>query len=252
MTATNYAFQEYDEGTMSRAYGRALSISTKKSVEVCNWIKGKSLSSALKMLEDVVAMRKAVPYSRFNQELAHQRATGPGGFPINVAKNVILILKSAEANASAKGLNTSSLKIVHICAHLGSRPFRHGRKRRVKAKRTHIEVVLQEVASKSKSSKSSKSDSKKTDSKIKAPEKAPEKSQENVSEKVVEKAADKVADKPVENESVVTDNKESQEKKADEKPSKDLPQESSKESLKDEDKKEDVKSEANEPKVDAQ
>ena len=154
MTATKYAFQEYDEKTMARAYGRGLSISAKKAVEVCHWIKGKSLSNAIKMLEDVVALRKAVPYVRFNQELAHQRATGSGGFPVNVAKSVIFLLKSAEANATSKGLNESSLRIVHICAHTGSRPFRHGRKRRVKAKRTHVEVVLKETEKKA--AKSSK------------------------------------------------------------------------------------------------
>ncbi len=248
MTSTNYAFQEYDEGTMSRAYGRALPISTKKSVEVCSWIKGKSLSSAMKMLDDVIAMRKAVPYARFNQELAHQRATGPGGFPINVAKNVMAILKSAEANASAKGLNTSSLKIVHICAHLGSRPFRHGRKRRVKAKRTHVEVVLQEIASKS---KSSKSDSKNADSKSKVPEKVVEKVANVPVAKPVEKPAKEQVSKEelkvkeskpeeAKTESVVADKKETKET-TDKTPS----EESSK------DEKEDVKSEANEPKVDA-
>ena len=149
MTATKYAFQEYDEKTMSRAYGRGLSISTKKSVEVCNWIKGKSVSNAIKMLEEVIALKRAVPYRRFNQELAHQRNTGSGGFPVNVAKSILYLLKSAEANAVSKGLNSSSLRIEHICAHLGSRPFRHGRKRRVKAKRTHIEIVLREFAAKS-------------------------------------------------------------------------------------------------------
>ncbi|MFW6230498.1 MAG: 50S ribosomal protein L22 [Nanoarchaeota archaeon] len=142
--AANYAFQQYDETSMARAYGRALSVSTKKAVETCKWVKGKSLSQARKMLEDVVALRRAVPYTRFNQELAHQRNTGSGGFPVTVCKEMLLLLKSAEANATAKGLNTEALTVEHACAHLASRPMRYGRQRRIKAKRTHLEIVLKE------------------------------------------------------------------------------------------------------------
>ena len=178
MTATNYAYQMYDEEKMARAYGRGLSISTKKSVEVCKWLSGKSVKQAKIMLEEVIVLKRAVPYRRFNQELAHQRATGSGGYPVNVAKAILAILKSAESNASAKGLSASSLKIAHICAHLGSRPFRYGRKRRVKAKRTHIEIVLEEGKDLSKKTSTAKT-VKKYDKKVNAVKPKVEKS-ENV------------------------------------------------------------------------
>lgn len=153
---TAYAFQGFDEKTMARAMGKGLSISTKKAVEVSNWIRGKSVNTAKKMLMSVINLKDAVPYRRYNLELAHQTSVGSGGYPINVCKAVLALVKAAEANATNKAMNTDSLKIVHICAHLGSRPMRYGRKRRVQAKRTHVEVVLQENANKKLTAKEAK------------------------------------------------------------------------------------------------
>lgn len=156
MANTKYAFQGYDEKNMAKALGRGLGISTKKSVEVCNWIKGKKVSRAKKMLEEVIDLKTAVPYKRFNQELAHQKATGPGGYPVSVCKEILALVKSAEANASSKGLNTTELFIVHACAHLASRPFRFGRQRRIKAKRSHVEIIVKESASAKKAKETKK------------------------------------------------------------------------------------------------
>lgn len=188
MAEIKYAFQGYDEKIMAKAIGRSLAISTKKSVETCKWIKGKSLKKATQMLEGVVSLKVAVPYTRFNQELAHQRATGPGGFPVTVAKEILAVLKNAEANAGSKGLNVETLKIVHICAHLASRPYHHGRQRRVKAKRTHVEVVVREAEAKSVKKASVKAAKKSTASEKKAPAKeeaktAPAKKAETVEAK---------------------------------------------------------------------
>ncbi len=155
MSETRYAYQGYDEDTMTRVYGRSLPVSTKKSVEVCRLIRGRSVAQAKALLSEVVALKRAVPYKRYNQELAHQKNTGSGGFPVAVCENIIKLLRSAEANASAKGLDEDSLKIVHSCAHLASRPMRYGRKRRVKAKRTHIEIVVKAME-KSKKTKAAK------------------------------------------------------------------------------------------------
>ena len=145
MSSTKYAYQGFDEKTMAKAFGRGLPISTKKTVETCRLIRGRSVTQAKAMLNEVVNLKRAVPYKRYNQELAHQKATGPGGYPVAVCKSLIKMLASIETNASAKGLNEDSLKIVHACAHLASRPMRYGRKRRVKAKRTHVEIVVQEM-----------------------------------------------------------------------------------------------------------
>ena len=225
MTNTNYAYQGFKEETMSRVYGRSLPISMKKSVEVCRLIRGRSVNQAKALLKEVAALKRAVPYKRFNQELAHQKNVGSGGYPVHVSQHIVKLLNSVEANASAKGLNEDSLKIVHACAHLASRPMRYGRKRRVKAKRTHIEIVVQEMekSKKSKQVKSAKkevkpvekvdkvqdSSAKVSDTKPKQEAKVVETAEVEVTEKqadkkVEETVADKVeeAEQEVENESV--------------------------------------------------
>jgi large subunit ribosomal protein L22 len=129
---------------MAKAYGRDLSISTKNSVEICREIRGKPLDKAKRFIEMVISKKSAVPMKRYLSEAGHKRGIGPGRYPIKTAKEILKIIKSAESNAQNKGLSTKDLFIVHICAHLASRPLHFGRKRRIKMKRTHIEVVLAE------------------------------------------------------------------------------------------------------------
>src|SRR3989344_3302237 len=50
-----------------------------------------------------------------------------------------------ETNAQDKGLNTDNLVIKHIKADYGSRIWHRGRQSRQKMKRTHIEVVTEEM-----------------------------------------------------------------------------------------------------------
>ncbi len=211
MSEQKYAFQGYDEKTMAKAIGKSLAISTKKSVEVSNLLRGKSVKRAKIILEQVAELKTPVPYKRYNQELAHQTAIGPGGFPVSVAKEVLKLLKNVEANAASKGLDTDSLKIIHMCAHLASRPFHYGRKRRVKAKRTHVEIVVSEGAEKPVKKAVKKSAQKKTESK-----KSVEKSVEKTTEKQdVAKTEDSKTETPVVEKSAEEPAKETIEEKKD-------------------------------------
>ena len=133
---------------MARAVGRDLSISKKQSVEICNHIRHKSTSQAKKILEDAIALRKAIPFTRFNWNVGHRSGMGPGRYPQKAATEILALIKSAEANAQVKGLNTGNLSIVHINAQKAPTPHHYGRQRGTKMKRTHIEVVLQELPKK--------------------------------------------------------------------------------------------------------
>ncbi|MBI5072523.1 50S ribosomal protein L22 [Candidatus Woesearchaeota archaeon] len=146
--AIKYAFSDYSKELMARAVGRDLSISKKQSVEICKWIRHKPLIRAKKMLEEVIAMKTAVPYTRFNWNVGHRPGMGPGRYPITCSAQILAILKSAEANAQAKGLNTGNLVIVHCNAQKAPTPLHYGRQRGTHMKRTHIEIVLQEKAEK--------------------------------------------------------------------------------------------------------
>ena len=59
MTKQKYAVKGYDAEKMAKAVGRGLQISTKQSVEVCNFIKGKSVVVAKKLLNEFRLRRSA-------------------------------------------------------------------------------------------------------------------------------------------------------------------------------------------------
>ena len=127
----------------AKAVGTSLSISTKYSVEVCTMIRGKQLAKAKQMLEEVTKQKRAVPLNRYGGEVPHKKGMMRGRYPIKCCTAIKNILESAEANAQFKGLNTAKLVVKHIAAQQGPTVMHHGRHGR-KAKRTHIEVVLEE------------------------------------------------------------------------------------------------------------
>jgi large subunit ribosomal protein L22 len=148
---------------IATAKGTNLNLSTKQCVEICNVIRFTPLSTSKVFLEDVIAMRKAVPFRKFNKDMGHKR--GPmaaGRYPIKASKQILLLLKSVEANAQAKGLNTSNLKITKILANKASIPQTGGRNRQG-TKRSHVEIEVQEY--KNKKSKDAKVSVKKSEAK---------------------------------------------------------------------------------------
>ncbi len=132
----------------AKAVGKDLSISTKMSVEVCNFIRNKNINKAKKILNDVIDKKSALPVKRYNKDLAHKKKIGPGRYPLNVCKEVLKLLDQVEANAQFKGLSTSDLVISHIKADKAATPFHHGRQRRRKMKRTHLEIIVLEKSEK--------------------------------------------------------------------------------------------------------
>lgn len=110
---------------------------------VCQAVRGMQVSKAKKFLEDVVAMKKAVPFTRYNDNMGHKHGMKSGAFPVSTCSQVLMILKSAESNAIGKGLSAATLVIKHASAQKGPTAYHFGRQR-TKAKRTHIELVLVE------------------------------------------------------------------------------------------------------------
>lgn len=136
-----YALEENEK--RARAAGISLPISIKHSVEVCSFIRNKKLESAMEQLREVVAGKRAVPYKRYNRDLAHKKGMAAGRYPKKTCLEIIKILESVKANAEEKGLG-ENLVIKHVSANKASTPWRYGRHRRRKAKRTHITVVVEE------------------------------------------------------------------------------------------------------------
>ena len=137
----------YDDKSMARAMGVALPVSTKKTVEVCSFVKGRELSKAIRLLEGVIAEQVAVPFHKYAKGgTGHKPGIGPGRYPKNVCTEVIKLLRQVEANARNRGLNAAGLVVSSILAKKAAKAWHFGRQRRRQMKRTHIEVVVSEVA----------------------------------------------------------------------------------------------------------
>ncbi len=143
-----YAF---NDEKAAKAYGRSLPISMKKSIEICNFIRGKSLARARMMLQRVTEMKQAVPYRRFQKGgTGHKKGIGPGRYPVKTAEAFLKLLRSAEANAQQKGMSPERLYIDSIAAQKAATNWHYGRKRRRKMKAAHIQIAVREMENKRK------------------------------------------------------------------------------------------------------
>lgn len=135
---------------IAKAMGTDLPISSKQSFEISSWLRGKNLALAKEMLQNVIDMKVAVPYKKFNKNVGHKAGKGmaAGRYPIKSAFEFLKLVESVEANAQFKGLNTANLVIIHIVAQRAARAWHYGRHRGRKMKRTTVEIVVQEKAPK--------------------------------------------------------------------------------------------------------
>ena len=157
-----YSVKEFNKENMARAIGRALPISFKQSIEICNFVRNKDLSYAKNVLNKVISQEQAIPFKRFNMDVGHKKGMAAGRYPKKASTEILDLINNVEANAQFKGLNTANLVITHINANKASKVLRFGRKRSRESKRTHVEIVVQEKAGKKdKSEKKGKSPEKK-------------------------------------------------------------------------------------------
>jgi len=153
MPKLGYSYnKKIDEDRTVKATGKELRISHKDSVEICREIKGKRLGYAKQFLEEVIDIKRAVPYRRFNKGIAHRRGLSnafAGAYPKKAATYILKLLKDSEANAEFKGLDIERLFIKHIQAKRGRVikgfiPRAMGRATPHNTTTTHIEVFLDE------------------------------------------------------------------------------------------------------------
>jgi large subunit ribosomal protein L22 len=142
--------QESDPDTTSRALIKDSDISPKHAVELCRFVRGRKVNVALQYLDEVIALRRPVPFKRFNKQVTHKRGIGPGRFPVKAARVVKKAIEEAQHNAEYKGLDSDSMRIQTISSHRGQaynffRPRAFGKSGQWKRERVHIEVILEEV-----------------------------------------------------------------------------------------------------------
>ena len=116
-------------------------ISTKHSMAVCKFIKGKKIEEAISDLKKVSMLKKAVP---MKGEIPHRKGMMSGRYPKKTAEHFIKILKGLSANANVNGLENPV--ISEAIANLASRPY--SKFGRVRKKRTHVKIIVKEIINK--------------------------------------------------------------------------------------------------------
>jgi large subunit ribosomal protein L22 len=122
MARVNYAYKPEDETKAAKAMGYEMPISFKHAVEICREIRGKKVADARRFLEEVVEMKRPVPFRKHKKKVAHKKGLEKwyaGRYPQKAAKHVLKVLRNLEANAEYKGLDVENLIIVHAQAQKG-------------------------------------------------------------------------------------------------------------------------------------
>ena len=122
MARVGYAYKPKDELNSAKAMGYEMDISFKHAVEICRVLKGKRIDEAIRYLEEVVAMKRPVPFKKHKKKVAHRSGLEKwyaGRYPVKAAKHILKVLKNLKANAEYKGLEVEKLVITHAQAKKG-------------------------------------------------------------------------------------------------------------------------------------
>ena len=147
MTNINHPYKA-NEANVARSGATNLRVSWKNSVEISRYLKGLGLDSAITYLQDVVVMKKAIPFKRFNKDQAHRSGgMGPGRYPVNAAIEFLKLLKNLKNNAEVKGLDVNRLVVENAQANIGGSRFYRGARSfgRRHAKSTNISITVKEA-----------------------------------------------------------------------------------------------------------
>ena len=145
--------KEFDPATTAKAMAFELNVSPKHCVEILNQIRYKKVDVAKTFLENVIAKKQSVPFKRYARNVGHKRMQTPGGagrYPVKASKEILKLIKHAEANAEYKGLDSENMKIVHADSKRGKvtqgiMPRAMGRATAWNIETVTVEVVLGEV-----------------------------------------------------------------------------------------------------------
>lgn len=149
----NYAIKLNDESNIAKAVIKEVPVHPKVMTEVARAIKGMQLQKAKDYLNNVIAMKEAVPFRRYNKKVSHKRGLSErwkwpsGRYPVKAARYMLRLLENVENNAENKGLETERLVIFHIDVTKGltlKRAFLRafGRADLIKKVRSNVEVMV--------------------------------------------------------------------------------------------------------------
>lgn len=129
---------------------QSVHVSAKYAISICKFIKRKRIGDAIRDLEAVAVLKKAVP---MKGEIPHRKGKIMSGrFPQRAAKEFIVLLKSLAGNANNHEIDDPVITVA--IANRAAQPF--GRFGRWKRKRTHITIKAREKKVKLKENKEKK------------------------------------------------------------------------------------------------
>ena len=104
----------------AQAKGSYLRIHYKHCREIAQAIKGKTVSKAKEYLENVLAFKEGIPYTKYTGGISRHAVAKkykvPGdkvSFPQKATKSFLDLLTNIKSNAEAKGLELDKVKITH-------------------------------------------------------------------------------------------------------------------------------------------
>lgn len=116
-----------------------LPISTKHSIAICRFIKGKKIEIAISDLEKVMEKKKAIP---MRGEIPHRKGKIMSGrYPKKAVSHFIKLLKSLLANVNFNNLENAVIK--EAISNTASMPY--GKFGRVRKKRTNVRLIGMEI-----------------------------------------------------------------------------------------------------------
>jgi large subunit ribosomal protein L22 len=147
--------QKISGENIAKAKANELNMSPKHSIEIATFIRHQRVNDAIAYLNDVVGLKKAIPFRRFNRNVAHKRGLpgnwDAGRYPVKASKAYIRVLESVKKNAEYIGLDADNLEIIHVSANRGRAqksffPRAMGRATPKVRETVNLEVVVREVA----------------------------------------------------------------------------------------------------------
>ena len=152
MSKVDYA-ANYDPATTAKAMAYEINVSPKHCIEILRQLRGMKVVRAKTYLENVIEKKESVPFKRFARNVGHKRhqsGWASGRYPVKASKEILKLIKHAEANAEYKGLEPENMSIVHATSKKGRviqgvMPRAMGRATPWNIETVTVEVVLGEV-----------------------------------------------------------------------------------------------------------
>ena len=118
MPLFKYSVAEEKDEKWGKAQLHDVNCSYKDLSQVLGAIRGKSVKEAEKILNEAIALKKAIPFRKFNTGMGHRSELGgqKGKYPKKECRFALELLENARANAIARGLDEARLFVKHAAS----------------------------------------------------------------------------------------------------------------------------------------